>query len=260
MELFRVVALAGAVAGLCVSGAGAVSLNGNTVKHVVAFDITNADLSEWDWSRSWAALALPNADPTRKLRAASFRADYRFSGSQIVSAEEVLYLMNASDGEDIFDHSLLFLQFGGFPDLEVEFYDHVAFWNEMYVFYRGAEQCFWEENLDGDGNVKPECVESYAYSFEDAFEGSTGWLMADDPGAYAWPGIVPLLFGIDWMTNSYSFVDFRLTGTATVVYDYAPIPLPAGLPLLLAGLASGAVLLRPWRRAQIRIRQGRRGR
>ena len=36
----------------------------------------------------------------------------------------------------------------------------------------------------------------------------------------------------------------QITGTASITYSYAPVPLPAGLPLALAGLAALALIRR----------------
>ena len=204
MRLFRFVALAGAMAMACASAAGAVSLNGNTVKHVVGFDITNDDLVALNWwGPSTTSVALPQADTNRKLKSAKVRADYTFSGTQYIGVEDILNLNDQEDpGEDIFDYSVLFIGFLGYDIFTRDY--HYVFGNQMYVFYGGISDCVIYQDEYDPGVLDLECVAGYGHAFSDAFPGTTDWVVADDLSPYVGPGSVPLVIGVDWWTNSFS--------------------------------------------------------
>jgi hypothetical protein len=249
MKDIRVLAVPVLVAAALAPGsAGAVSALGNFVSHSTDFSFGEADMT-FGFDQSTISFALPQAEPGKALKSVKLRVDYSFVGTLEWTTQQSVEIWENTKGEDLYDFSALYADFlnysydpaGGTPEL-------VIFENNLLVGFYAVEFCV----IDTDPYVyDQECLANsdLSYSWAGSFDDSIGWLEPAFLAGYQGNGTIPVGFGIDWFTNSYLFPDFKLTGTATVVYEYAaPIPLPAGLPLLLAGLAMGAGLLRPWRR------------
>jgi hypothetical protein len=227
------------------AAAGAVTALSSFVVHSTGFSFSEPDMT-FGFEQSTISFALPQAEPGKALKSAILRVEYSFVGTLEWTTEQSVDAWEKEGGEEVWDNSVLYVDF---PN-----YDHPSkpaltiFTNEFLINFALVGDCVIGEDpyiYDED------CLDSFelSYSRSDAFDGTTGWFEPESLAGYQGAGTVPVLFGIDWVTSNYVFPDFTLSGTATVIYEYAaPIPLPAGLSLALAGLSGMGVLARPWRR------------
>jgi hypothetical protein len=238
------------------TSASAVSLTPTQQTFSTGFALTEQDLEVPD-----AGFSLPKADPSRKLVAAELQVAYRVETFLSFTYESKFGAGCADHPHDPEDSVIVIDGYCFYKDGYEDWYGEVGYyfdiwdlkdeaWVDLYynVYYIGLngpnysciEETYDEDTGEITQTVDGQCVEDYwDISFDDLVEGDSGPIALETLSLLKGPG--SYLFPFDGWSSGLA-PTAQITGTASITYSYAPVPLPAGLPLALAGLAALALV------------------
>ncbi len=241
---------------VCPTLAHAITIGGSSVTHTTSFSFTNDALFNY-WEP--ATFTLPKANPGRKLVSAQFSMSSRTTAylsmgyddffPQCPSGSEDEYQFEFdgycffSGFEDIMSSIDIYVDISGLAPKYEEYYLYM-FYDQYYMFAEGPlYSCYYpylesQENADSPPFDLGECVRSYwDYGVDTEQSYTHGPVDLESLSALAGPG--HYIFEVT-ATDYWGSLQpaLHLTGNASITYTYAPIPLPAALPMLLGALGA----------------------